>query len=44
MHFYWHTLYMCHICAKDFLDLNFDKRFIDTTSIFHEMAQNFTYS
>ena len=36
--------YMCHICAKGFLDWNFDKAVIDKISNFHEIALNFTYS
>ena len=38
--------YMCHIglCAKGFLDSNFNLAVIDKISIFHEIAPNFTYS
>ena len=36
--------YMCHICAKELLDLNFNEAVIDKASIFNEIAQNFTYS
>ena len=36
--------YMCHMCAKEFLDSNFKKAVIDKTSTFHEMAPSFTYS
>ena len=36
--------YMCHICAKGFLDSNFNEAVIDKISIFHEIAPNFTYS
>ena len=36
--------YMCHVCAKGFLDLNLNKAVIDKISIFHEIAPNFTYS
>ena len=34
--------YMCHICAKGILDLNFNKAGIDKISNFHEIAPNFT--
>ena len=40
---YYHS-YVCHICAKGFLDLNFNEAVIDKISIFHEFASNFTYS
>ena len=36
--------YICHICAKGFLNTNFTKAGIDKISIFHEIAPNFTYS
>ena len=36
--------YICHICAKGFLDSNFNKAVIDKISNFHEIAPNFTYS
>ena len=36
--------YMCHMCAKEFLDSNFDKAVIAKISNFHEIAPNFTYS
>ena len=32
---------MRHICAKGFLDSNFNSAVIDKISIFHEIAQNF---
>ena len=35
--------YMCHICAKGFLDSNFNEAIIDIISIFHEIAPNYTY-
>ena len=36
--------YMCNICAKGILYLNFNyKAVIDKISIFHKIAQNFTY-
>ena len=35
---------MCHICAKGYLDSNFNKAVIDKISNFHEIAPNFTYS
>ena len=35
---------MCHICAKGFLDSNFNEAVIDKISNFQEIAQNFTYS
>ena len=34
--------YMCHICAKGFLDSNLNQSVIDKISNFHEIAQNFT--
>ena len=34
---------MCHLCAKGFLDLNFNQAVIDKISNFHEIAPNFTY-
>ena len=36
--------YMCHICAKGFLDLNFNQAVLDKIPNFHEIAPNFTYS
>ena len=36
--------YMCQICAKGLLDLNFNEAVIDKVSIFHEIALNFTHS
>ena len=36
--------YICHICAKEFLDLNFNYAVIDKISNFHEIAPNSTYS
>ena len=36
--------YTCHICAKGFLDTNFNQAVIDKISIFHEIAPNYTYS
>ena len=33
--------HMCHICAKGFLDSNFNQAVIDKISIFHEIAPNF---
>ena len=36
--------YMCHICAKGFLNLNFNQAVTDKMSNFHEIAPNFTYS
>ena len=35
---------MRHICAKGFLDSNFNKVVIDKISIFHEIASNFIYT
>ena len=32
---------MCHICAKRFLDSNFNEAVIDKISIFHEIAPNY---
>ena len=31
--------YMCHTCAKEFLDSNFNQAVIDKISNFHEIAQ-----
>ena len=39
----YHNL-MCHICAKGFLDSNFNQAVTDKISNFHEIASNFTYS
>ena len=36
--------YMCHICAKEFLDSSFTNAVVDKISDFHEIAPNFTYS
>ena len=36
--------YMCHICAKRFLDSNFNWTVIDKISNFHKIAPNFTFS
>ena len=36
--------YMCHKCAKGFLDSNFNQAVIDKISSFHEIAPNFTFS
>ena len=36
--------YMCHTCAKEFLDLNFNQAVINIISDFHEIAPNSTYS
>ena len=35
---------MCHTCAKEFLDSNFNQAIIDKISSFHKIATNFTYS
>ena len=35
--------YMCHVCAKGFLDSNFNEAVIDKISVFQEIAPNFTY-
>ena len=34
---------MFHICAKGFLDSNFNQAVIDKISNFHEIDPNFTY-
>ena len=34
---------MGHICAKEFLDTNFNQVVINKISNFHEIAPNFTY-
>ena len=36
--------YMCHTCAKEFLNLNFNYAVIDKISNFHDIAPNSTYS
>ena len=36
--------YLCHICAKEFSNLNFNKAVIDKISILHEITPNFTHS
>ena len=33
--------YMCHICAKGFLDSNINQEVINKISNFHEIAPNF---
>ena len=38
------TVIVLHVCAKGFLDLNFNKAVIQKISIFHEIAPKFTYS
>ena len=35
---------MCHICAKEFWDSNFNQAVIDKISDFHEIAPNITNS
>ena len=35
---------MCHICAKEIIDSNFNKAVIYLISDFNEIAPNFTYS
>ena len=35
--------YMCHICAKGFLDLNLIKQLLTKYQFFHKIAPNFTY-
>ena len=36
--------YMCHVCAKEYFDLNFNDAVIDKISNSHKIALNFTYS
>ena len=36
--------YICHTCAKELLDSNFNQADIDKISNFHKIAPNFTYS
>ena len=36
--------YICHTCAKESLDSNFNWAVIDKISNFNEIAPNFTYS
>ena len=36
--------YMCHVCAKDFLDSNFNQAVIDKISNFHKNTPNFAFS
>ena len=36
--------YMSNVCAKGFLDSNFNKAVIDKISNFQEIAPNFTFS
>ena len=36
--------YICHTCAKECLDSNFNLEVIDKISNFHEIAPNSTYS
>ena len=35
--------FMCHICAKGFLNSNFNEAVIDKISIFQKTAPNFTF-
>ena len=35
---------MCHICAKELLDSNFNEAVIYKISVFNEITPNFTYS
>ena len=35
--------YMYYICAKEFLDSNFNQAVIDKISNFHKIAPNYTY-
>ena len=34
---------MCHICAKELLDSNFNEAVIDKIPIFQEIGQNFIH-
>ena len=36
--------YMCHTCAKEFLNSGFNSAVIDKISNFHDIAPNFTFS
>ena len=36
--------YMCHTCAKEFVDSILNEAVIDKISNFHEIAPNSTYS
>ena len=36
--------YMCHICAKEFLNSSLNWEVIDKISNFHDIAPNFTFS
>ena len=36
--------YICHTCAKEFLDSNFNETVTDKIANFHEIARNSTYS
>ena len=36
--------YMCHTCAKEFLNSNFNKAVIDKISNIQDIAPNFTFS
>ena len=36
--------YMCHTCAKEFLNSTFNHAVIDKISIFHNIAPNSTFS
>ena len=36
--------YMCHTCAKEFLNSSFNKAVIDKISNFQDIAPNFTFS
>ena len=35
--------YMCHVCAKEFFDPNFNQAVNDKISNFHEFVPNFTF-
>ena len=36
--------YMCHTCAKEFLNSNFNKAVIDKIPNFHNIAPNLVFS
>ena len=36
--------FMCHICAKGFLNSNFNEAVIDKISVLTKLPQNFTFS
>ena len=36
--------YMCHTCAKEFLNSSFNSAVIDKISNFQDIAPNFTFS